>query len=170
MLMPKNFDIDAVEATIDRLYLLYLVKLMDDEQMLMKIDDNMISQLTDIFTVSKYDENFSLKNIKTINSVFDVECWMELPDSALTKRSVKKIVFDQYLIPVAAKLVSVYNNAKLVEKLDRLTQVGVVCLLLEIDEFLSTFKTEESRPKTFNFFILPSMTDILEINGTIFED
>ena len=169
--MSKNFDIDAVEATIDRLHLLFLVKIMDEEQMLMEIDNNMISQLTDIFTVSKYDENFSLKNVKTINSVFDIECWMELPDSALTKRSVKKLIYDNYLIPAGANLAKFYgNNAELVQKMDRLTQVGIICLLLEIDEFFSTFRTEESRPKSFNFYVLPSMTDVIEIRNSLFED
>ena len=169
MLMP-DVDVEEVEATIDRLYLLYLVKLMDEEQMLMEIDNNMISELTEIFTVSKYDDNFSAKNIKAINSAFDVECWMELPDKALTKSSIKKIIYDQYLIPCGAKLANLYGNAKLVEKMDRLTQVGIICLLLELDEFFSTFRTEESRPKTFNYFVFPSMTDIIEIRSNVYND
>ncbi|MBR2600596.1 hypothetical protein IKE07_00435 [Candidatus Saccharibacteria bacterium] len=170
MLMPKNFDIDAVEATIDRLHLLFLVKIMDEEQMLTVIDDNMISELIEIFTVSKYDDNFKFKNIKAINMAFDVECWMELPDKALTKRSVKKIITDQYLIPVGAKLANLYNNAELVEKMNRLTQIGIVCLLLEIDQFFSTFRTQESKPFSFNIVVLPSMTDIIEIRNEFFED
>ncbi len=159
----------AVEATIDRLQLLYEVKMMDSDQIIAELDARLIEKLVDIFSYEKYDVNFNYDNLNIINFAFDVECWHELPKKKMEKDSIKRILLDNYFRPAAMKLLDAYD-AQSVAKLDRLSQTGIVCLVLEIDEFFSHSFEEsvDGEMIPLNVSVVPSIIDLCEMRSEIF--
>lgn len=162
----------SVENTIDNLQLLYDVKQMDKSQALLELDYKLIDKLIDIFSYEKYADNFSYNNICIINKNFDLECWVELSRKQMGYELLEHYLLEVYFKPAAKKLTEAFNDANLVASFDRLRQVGLICLFLEMDEFFTHFieKTEEGEIKLVNYMsvLMPSTVDLCEMRSELF--
>ena len=164
--------LESIEATIDRLQLLYEVKLMDKSQALMELDYQLIGKLVEIFSYEKYAYNFNYENIRIINSCFDLDFWPNLSKKKMEKNNLQSYLLKNFFKPAAKKLVEAFNDARLVASFDRLRQIGITCLFLEMDEFFTHFfeKTAdgEIRLDDYMSILIPSTVDLCEMRSELY--
>ncbi|MBQ3325925.1 hypothetical protein IJG79_02130 [Candidatus Saccharibacteria bacterium] len=164
--------LESIEATIDRLQLLYEVKHKDRAQALMEFDYQLIDKLVDIFSYEKYAYNFNYENVRIINSCFDLDFWPELSKKKMEENNLQSYLLENYFKPAAKKIAEAFNDARLVATFDRLCQIGTTCLFLEMDEFFTHFfeKTAdgEIRLDDYMCILMPSTVDLCEMRSEIY--
>ena len=161
-------DYDALDRTKGYFELLHAIKLMDEEQMISELNEKLLNELITIFSHDKYFENFRSEMIVLINLEDpSSDGWVTLPPAMVDARSAKKIIYEQYLIPIGTKLVEVFNNSAVFSRLSGMRQIAIICLLLERDRMFSNY-IDENTNQPINLAVIPSITDTEEMISSKF--